>query len=73
MKKFLLFLTITLVLCGVVFGMYMEYIYVREYPVFIESYDHGTLSVDLPVSEGNDGKYKIMCAKNSQILININP
>lgn len=73
MKKFLLFFTITLVLCGVVFGMYMEYIHISEYPVFIESYDHGTLSVDLPGAKGDDGKYKIMCKKDSQVLININP
>ena len=73
MKKFLLFLTITLVLCGVVFGMYMEYIHISEYPVFIESYDHGTLSVDLPGAQGDDSKYKLMCPKDSQILISINP
>lgn len=73
MKKFLLFFTITIVLCGVVFGMYMDYIYISEYPVFIESYDHGTLSVEIPGAEGNDNKYKIMCPKNSRITININP
>ena len=73
MKKFLLFLTITLVLCGVVFSMYMEYIHISEYPVFIESYDHGTLSVDLPGAQGDDSKYKLMCPKDSQILISINP
>ena len=73
MKKFLLFFTITLALCGVVFGMYMEYIHISEYPIFIESYDHGTLSVDLPGAQGDDGKYKVMGKKDSQVLININP
>ncbi len=73
MKKFLLFFTITIVLCGIVFGMYMDYVYIGEYPVFIESYDHGTLSVELPGAEGEDSKYKIMCPKNARITININP
>ena len=73
MRKFLLFFTITIVLCGIVFGMYMDYVYISEYPVFIESYDHGTLSVELPGAEGEDSKYKIMCPKNSRITININP
>ena len=73
MKKFLLFLTITLILCGAVFAMYMEYIHISEYPVFIESYDHGTISIDVQGAQGNDDKYKIMCKKNSDILISINP
>lgn len=73
MRKFLLFFTITVLLCGIVFGMYMEYVYISEYPVFIESYDHGTLSVEVPGAEGNDSKYKVMCPKNSLLTININP
>ncbi len=73
MKKFLFFLTITLVLCGIVFAMYMEYIYINSYPVFIESYDHGTITVNTEGAQGDDNKYKVMCKKDSQILISINP
>lgn len=73
MKKFLFFLTITLVLFGTVFAMYMEYIHISEYPVFVESYEHGTVSVDAEGAKGNDGKYKVMCKKDTELLISVNP
>ncbi|MBR3817052.1 MAG: family 43 glycosylhydrolase [Clostridia bacterium] len=73
MKKFLFFLTTTLVLFGAVFAMYMEYIHISEYPVFIESYEHGTVSVNAEGAMGNDSKYKLMCKKDSEITISVNP
>lgn len=73
MKKFLFFLTITLLLCGIVFGMYMEYIHISEYPVFVESYDHGIITVNNETATGTNGKYKIMCKKDSELVISVNP
>ena len=73
MKKFLLFLTITVALFAVVFGMYMEYIHISEYPVFIESYEHGIITVNNETAVGENEKYKVMCKKDSEILVSINP
>ncbi len=71
--KFLTFFTITLLLFGVVFGMYMRYIHVSDYGVFIESYDHGVMTVDSDDTVGNDKKFRIMVKKGDEITININP
>ena len=73
MKKFLLFLTITVALFAVVFGMYMEYIYIGEYPVFIETYEHGIITVNNETAVGENEKYKIMCEKESELVVSINP
>lgn len=71
--KFWIFFTITLVLFGAVFGMYWRYIHVGTYGVFIESYDHGTMTVDSDDTTGNDRKYRVMVKKGNEIVININP
>ncbi len=73
MKKFLLFLTITVALFAVVFGMYMEYIHISEYPVFIESYEHGIITDNNDTAVGENEKYKVMCEKDSELLVSINP
>ena len=72
-SKFLMFLTLTLILCGMVFGLYWKYIRSSEYPVFIESFDHGVLTVDSTETTGKDNKYKIFWDKDEIITININP
>ena len=72
-SKFLMFLTLTLILCGMVFGLYWKYIRSSEYPVFIESFDHGVLTVDSMETTGKDNKYKIFWEKDEIITININP
>lgn len=71
--KFLMFLTLTLILCGMVFGLYWKYIRSSEYPVFIESFDHGVLTVDSTETTGKDNKYKVFWDKDEIITININP
>ena len=71
--KFWIFFTITVVLCAIVFGMYWEYIRVGEFGVFIESYEHGSLSVDTDEASGSDSKYRVMVKKGDSITININP
>ena len=45
-KKFWFFFTVTVALFAIVAGMYFRYIYQSEYRVFIESFDHGVLTVD---------------------------
>ncbi len=67
------FLAATLILFGTVFGMYMKYIYVGSYGVFIESYDHGVLTVDSDDTVGDDKKFRVMVKKGDEITININP
>ncbi len=71
--KFLTFFTITLLLFGIVFGMYMRYIHVGSYGVFVESYDHGVMTVDSDDTVGNDKKFRVMVKKGDEITININP
>ena len=72
-SKFLMFLTLTLILCGMVFGLYWKYIRSSEYPVFIESFDHGVLTVDSTETTGKDNKYKLFWDKDEIITVNINP
>lgn len=71
--KVITFGSITLVLFAIIFGMYMRYIHVGSYGVFIESYDHGIMTVDSDDTVGTDTKFRVMCKKGEQITININP
>lgn len=71
--KVLGFLGATLLLFAIVFGMYMKYIHVSSYGVFIESYDHGVMTVDSDDTVGNDKKFRVMVKKGDEITININP
>ncbi len=57
--KFLAFLTMTLVLFGALFGIYWRYIRVSKYPVFIESFDNGVVTVESTEAVGTDDKYKV--------------
>lgn len=72
-SKFLMFLTLTLILFGMVFGLYWKYIRSAEYPVFLESFDHGVLTVDSLETTGKDNKYKLFWDKDEIITVNINP
>lgn len=72
-KKFWFFFTVTVALFAVVIGMYFKYIYQSEYRVFIESFDHGVITVDSDDTMGTDEKYSVMCKKGQEITLNINP
>ncbi len=72
-RKFLLFFTITLLLFGAVFGIYWEFVRQGTYMVFIESFDHGVMTVDSDKTTGTDEKYRVVCKKGDTITININP
>lgn len=73
MKKFLLFLTITLALFGTVFGMYWKYLHPHDYMVFVESYDNGVVTIDHDDTSGTDRKFRVKCKKGEEITLNINP
>ena len=72
-KKFLLFSAIILVLLGSLVGVYFKYIYNFEYQVFLESYEHGMLSVASGEAVGTDSKYRVTCKRGEILTININP
>lgn len=72
-KKFLVFFTITVALIATVLGMYFRFISPNYYMVFIESFDHGVITIDSSETVGTDTKYKIKCKKGAEITLNINP
>lgn len=72
-KKFWFFFTVTVALFAIVAGMYFRYIYQSEYRVFIESFDHGVITVDSQDTMGSDEKYSVVCKKGQEITLNINP
>ena len=72
-KKFWFFFTVTVALFAIVAGMYFRYIYQSEYRVFIESFDHGVITVDSQDTMGTDEKYSVVCKKGQEITLNINP
>ncbi len=72
-SKFFAFFTVTVVLFGAVFGLYWKYLRMSQYPVFIESFDHGVLTVDSTQTTGSDNKYRVWWDRDETITININP
>lgn len=71
--KFFAMFTVAVALCVAVFGLYWKYIRVADYPVFLESFGHGILTVDSTETTGTNDKYKVNWAKNEIITVNINP
>lgn len=72
-KKFWFFSAVTVILFAVVLGMYFRYIHQSQYRVFIESFDHGVITVDNKDTLGDDEKYSLVCKKGQEITLNINP
>ncbi len=72
-KKFISFLTVTIALFLVVGFMYLKYIKPDDYPVFIESFNHGVMTVDSADTVGSDSKYMIFCKSGETLTVNINP
>ncbi len=72
-SKIFAFFTVTVVLFGAVFGLYWRYLRMSQYPVFIESFDHGVLTVDSTQTKGTDNKYRVWWDRDETITININP
>ena len=71
--KIFAFIAVAVALFAVVFNLYNDYIKVTEYPVFLESFGNGILTVDSTETVGEDGKYKVNWAKDEVITVNINP
>lgn len=72
-KKFSAFFLAIVVMCTAVFLMYWKYIRQSEYPVFIESFDNGVMTVDKSGSTGEDQKFKVVCKRGEKLTVNINP
>lgn len=72
-KKFMAFFLATAILLIAVGMMYLRYMIPSEYPVFIESFSHGVMTVDDNETKGSDNKYVVMCKPGETITININP
>lgn len=72
-SKFFAFFTVTLILFGAVFGLYWRFLRMSKYPVFIESFDHGVVTVDTGNATGTDNKYKVYWDRDKTITLNINP
>ena len=53
--------------------MYLKYVKPSDYPVFIESFSHGVMTVENNETKGSDNKYVVMCKPGESITININP
>ena len=72
-KKFSAFFLAIVAMGAAVLLMYFKYIRQTEYPVFIESFAHGVMTVDKSGSIGEDEKFRIVCKRGETITININP
>lgn len=72
-KKVFVFLGITLALFVAVFGIYLKYVKPDSYMVFVESFDHGVITVDGGTLKGSDEKFRVECKPGQEITININP
>ncbi len=59
MKKFLVFLLIVFLVVAVVAGAGWYFFYSNGIAVFVETFDHGYLTVDSKNIEGTDDKYRI--------------
>lgn len=73
MKKFLAFFGATLVLVAMILGIYFKYIMPSNHMVFIESFDHGVITVDSSQTTGTDKKYRVECKPGQELTLNINP
>lgn len=72
-KKFMAFAMAVIILFGAVGVMYVKYLKPDDYPVFLESFGHGVLTVDSDEASGKDSKYMIRCKPGETLTVNINP
>lgn len=72
-KKIFAFSGATLVLFAMLFGIYFKYIRNDSHMVFVESFDHGVVTVDSGITRGTDKKYRVECVPGQEITFNINP
>ncbi len=72
-KKFWIFFLVTVALFATVAGMYFKFIHQSNCIVFIESFDHGVITVDNDSTIGTDEKYSLRCKSGDTLTLNINP
>lgn len=72
-KKFWIFFLVTVALLATVVGMYFKFIHPDNCIVFIESFDHGVITVDNAKTVGSDEKFSMKCKNGDTITLNINP
>lgn len=72
-KKFFAFFGATVILFAMLLGIYVKYIRYDSYMVFVESFDHGVITVDSGITRGTDSKYRVECEPGQEITFNINP
>jgi len=72
-KKFFAFFGATVILFAMLLGIYVKYIRYDSYMVFVESFDHGVITVDSGTTKGSDSKYRVECKPGQEITFNINP
>lgn len=72
-KKFFAFFGATVILFTMLLGIYVKYIRYDSYMVFVESFDHGVITVDSGITKGTDSKYRVECEPGQEITFNINP
>lgn len=73
MKKFVAFFTAVLVLLAAVVFVIYEFVLPKEYPVFLECYGNGIMSVDSEDTSGDDSKYVLNVKRGDTLTISINP
>ncbi|MBQ7295800.1 MAG: family 43 glycosylhydrolase [Clostridia bacterium] len=72
-KKFWIFFLVTVALFATVAGMYFKFIHQSSCIVFVESFDHGVITVDNDKTVGTDEKFSFKCKAGDEITLNINP
>ncbi len=72
-KKFWIFFLVTVALLATVAGMYFKFIHQNNCMVFVESFDHGVITVDDAKTVGSDEKFSFKCKNGTEITLNINP
>lgn len=73
MKKFFVLMLLALLLVVGVAGFFVHQYLLRDYIVFIESFDNGILTVDNIRTEGTDQKFRVKCKYGEYLTVSINP
>ena len=73
MKKFFVLMLLALLLVVGVAGFFVHQYLLRDYIVFIESFDNGLLTVDSIRTEGTDQKFRVKCKYGEYLTVSINP
>ena len=73
MKKFTAFFIAVLVLVAAVAFVVYEFVLPKEYPVFLECYGNGVMTVESEDASGKDNKYVLYVKRGETLTINLNP